>query len=141
MIAGNIKDMEYNIELLRKTAKEYGLEISEEKSKVLQVRGSEKPKTIGNFEVVKKVKYLGVLVGGYGRDIFKYERESIIEKAQKKAAQIKSYIKKSYDKTTVGKAVWKLQMIPALMYRKQVVILSKKVIQKLQTKETEFIDT
>ena len=84
---------------------------------------------------MKKVKYLGILVRGYGRDIFKYERESIIEKAQKKAAQIKSYIKKSYDKTTVGKAVWKLQMIPALMYGKQVVILSKKVIQKLQTIE------
>ena len=49
---------------------------------------------MGNFEVVKKVKYLGVLVGGYGRDIFKYERESVIEKAQKKAAQIKSYIKR-----------------------------------------------
>ena len=75
---------------MRKTAKEYGLEISEEKSKVIQIRGNEKPKTIGNFEVVKKVKYLGVLVGGYGRDIFKYERESIIEKAQKKAAQIKN---------------------------------------------------
>ena len=72
---------------------------------MIQIRGSEKPKTVGGFEVVKKVKYLGVLVGGYGRDIFKYERESVIEKAQKKAAQIKGYIKKSYDRTTVGKAV------------------------------------
>merc|ERR1711888_92038 len=104
------------------SARKYGLEISEEKSKVLQIRGKEKPKTVGNFEIVKKVKYLGVLVGGYGRDIFKYERERVIEKAQKKAAQIKSYIKKSYDKTTVGEAVWKLQMMPALMYRKQVII-------------------
>lgn len=77
------------------------------------------------------MKYLGVLVGGYGRDIFKYERESVIEKAQIKAAQIKAYIKESYDKTTIGKAIWKLQMIPAIMYGKQVVILSKKIIQKL----------
>ena len=131
LVAGSIKDMEHNIEILRNAARKYGLEISEEKSKVIQIRGKEKPKTIGNFEIVKKVKYLGVLVGGYGRDIFKYERESIIEKAQIKVAQIKSYIKKSYDKTTVGKAIWKLQMIPAIMYGKQVVILSKKVIQKL----------
>ena len=83
----------------------------------------------------KQIKYLGVMVGGYGRDIFKYERESVIEKAQKRAAQIKGYIKKSYDRTTVGKAIWKLQMIPALMYGKEVVILSKKVIEKLQAIE------
>ena len=105
LIAGSIENMETNIDLVRKTAKEYGLEISKEKSKVIQIRGSEKPKTIGGFEVVRKVKYLGVLLGGFGRDIFRYERESIIEKAQRKAAQIKSYIKKSYDITTVGKAI------------------------------------
>ena len=39
------------------------------------MRGTEKPRRIGGFEVVEKVKYLGVMVGGKGRDIFKYERE------------------------------------------------------------------
>jgi len=84
---------------------------------------------------VDRVKYLGVIVGGKGRDIFKYERESLIERAQKKAAMIKTYIKKSYDITSVGKAVWKLQAIPALMFGKQVVTVSKKLIDKLQTIE------
>ena len=56
----------------------------------------------------------------------------MIEKAQKKAATIKSYIKKSYDITSVGKAVWKLQAIPTLMFGKQRVTLSKKLIDKLQ---------
>ena len=79
---------------------------------------------------MKEVKYLGIKVGGRGRDIFKLEREDVIRKAQMKAAQIKLYNKKSYNKTTVGKAIWKLQMIPALMYGKQVIILPKKVIQK-----------
>ena len=46
-------------------------------------------------------------------------------------------MKKSYDITTVGKAVWKLQIIPALLYGKQVVILNKKLIDKLQTIENE----
>ena len=85
--------------------------------------------------MVSQVKYLGVIIGGFGRDIFRFERENLIAKAQKKAAQIKSYIKKSYDITMVGKAVWKLQMIPALLYGKQVVILNKKLIDKLQTIE------
>ena len=44
--------------------------------------------------MVDRVKYLGVIVGGRGRDIFQYEREDLIEKAQKKAAQIRRYIYK-----------------------------------------------
>ena len=56
LIAENIEDMEYNIELLRTKAREYGLEISREKSKVIKIRGNENPKEVGGFEVVKKVK-------------------------------------------------------------------------------------
>ena len=71
----------------------------------MQIRGKEKPKTVGNFEVVEEVKYLGVKVGGRGRNIFQNERKCILQKANMKAAQLISQIKKSYDKTTVGKAV------------------------------------
>ena len=126
LISSSIEDMEINIKILKDTASTYGLKVNQDKSKVLQVRGTERPRKVGGLEVVDRVKYLGVIVGGTGRDIFKYERESLIEKAQKKAATIKSYIKKSYDITSVGKAVWKLQAIPALMFGKQVVTLSKK---------------
>ena len=45
---------------------------------------------------------------------------------------MKMYIKKNYDITSVGKAVWKLQAIPALLFGKQVVTLPKKTIDKLQ---------
>ena len=108
--------MEHNINILKNSALQYGLEISEEKSKVLQVRGRERPEKVGNFEVVKEVKYLGVKVGGRGRNIFQKEKVEVIQKAQIKAAQIKSYIKKSYDKTSVGKAIWKLKVMSAVMY-------------------------
>ena len=43
--------------------------------------------------------------------------------------------KNSYDKTSVGKAIWKLQMMPSIMYGKQVITLPKHVIRKLQTIE------
>ena len=52
----------------------YGLKVNQEKSKILQVRGTEKPRRIGGLELVDRIKYLGVIVGGNGRDIFKYER-------------------------------------------------------------------
>ena len=45
---------------------------------------------------------------------------------------MKTYIKKSYDITSVGKAVWKQQAVPALLFGKQVVTLTKKIIDKLQ---------
>ena len=130
--------MEINIRILKDTAGTYGLKVNQEKSKILQVRGTERPRKVGGLEVVDRLKYLGVIVGGTGRDIFKYERESLVEKAQKKAAMIKTYIKKSYDITSVGKAVWKLQAIPALMFGKQVVTLSKKLIDKIQKIENNM---
>ena len=94
LIAGNKEDLEINIKILKETAGGYGLKVNQEKSKILQVRGTEKPRRIGGLELVDRIKYLGVIVGGNGRDIFKYERESLVERAQKKAAMIKTYIKK-----------------------------------------------
>ena len=74
LIAGKKEDLETNINILRNTTKEYGLEINRDKSKVIQIRGTESPRYIGGFEVVNQIKYLGVIVGGRGRDIFRYER-------------------------------------------------------------------
>ena len=84
LIAGNIKDMETNINILKNTAKGYGLRVNENKSKILQVRGTERARRIGGLEVVEKVRYLGVTLGGVGRDIFREERNNLIERAQKK---------------------------------------------------------
>ena len=53
LIANSIENMKRNIEILKVSAKEYGLEINEEKSKVLQIRGRNKPDKVGNFEVVE----------------------------------------------------------------------------------------
>ena len=84
MIAGSAEDLEHSINILRQSVLKYGLEISEEKSKVLQVRGREKPRKVGNFEVVEEVKYLGVKVGGRGRNIFQKEKKDMIKKPRSK---------------------------------------------------------
>ena len=94
LITGSTEDLEHNINILKQSALQYGLEICEEKSKVLQVRRKEKPRMVGNFEVVEEVKYLGVKVGGVGRNIYQREKKEVIQKAQVKAAQLMSYIKK-----------------------------------------------
>ena len=62
LIANSLENMKTNIEVLRTSARKYGLEINEGKSKIIQIRGTQHPKEICNFEVVKEVKYLGIKV-------------------------------------------------------------------------------
>ena len=62
--------------MLKEAAKKYGLEINQEKTKILRIRGEEEFKEIAGYEIVEQTKYLGVIVGGHGRDIFQYERKN-----------------------------------------------------------------
>ena len=55
-----------------------------------------------------------------------------LQKAIKKANKIISQIKKSYDKVTVGKAIWKLVMVTSLLFSKAVVVVAKSTITKVQ---------
>ena len=57
------------------------------------------------------------------------------KKANKKANEVISQIMKSYDKVTVGKAIWKLMMIPGIMFGKGVVVTAKSTIDKIQAVE------
>ena len=75
LIANSIENMKTNIEVLRNSAREYGLEINEGKSKIVQIR-SQKPKEICSFEVVNEVKYLGVKLGERVRNIFREEKRA-----------------------------------------------------------------
>ena len=84
LIAGSKRNMQTNIRILKNKALEYGLKMNDNKSKIIQVRGTEKTKKIEGLEVVETVKYLGVTLGGVGRDIFREERNNVIEKAQKR---------------------------------------------------------
>ena len=81
------------------------------------------------------MKYLGIIVGGRDQNIFGEEKKIWLHKAQVKYAQLISQIKKSYDKTTVGKVIWKQIMVTALLFVKAVVMAAKTTIKKVQTIE------
>ena len=68
--------MEKNVEVLKTAAIKYGLEVNEEKSKVIKIRGKEDVKEIAKFEVVKEIRYLGIKIGGSGRSIFEFEKKN-----------------------------------------------------------------
>ena len=71
------------MEILKTEAGKNGLELNKNKTKILIVRGPHVDK-IGEYEVVKEVKYLGIKMGGKGRNIFAAENSSWLEKAEKK---------------------------------------------------------
>merc|ERR1711913_174340 len=114
-----------------------GLEINLEKTKIMRVRGPEIGDRVGELEVVKETKYLGVLVGGRGRNIFEMENKKLIDKATDKVNALLAQIKKSADRVIVGKAIWKLMAIPALLFGRAVIPTSKYQIIRLQRLENK----
>ena len=126
LIASSIKDVEDNINALIESGSEYGLNLNKSKTKILQVRGTKDIKKIGEYSV--EVKYLGINIGGSGRDIFRAEKRIWLEKAKKKANEVIPQIKKSFDKVIVGKAIWKLMMVPGFLFGKAVLVTVKTTI-------------
>merc|ERR1711909_84703 len=125
------------LDILESTGKVNGLELSEKKTKILKIRGPGNKEMIGRFKVEKEARYLGIQVGGRGRNIFEAENKIWIQKAEKKSNAIISQIKKSADKVIVGKAIWKLMAIPAILFGRAVVTTTKGNIDKLQRIENK----
>ena len=103
----------------------------------MRIRGPGDSKKIGRFKVEKEVKYLGIYIGGKGRNIFHAENKIWLEKAEKRANIVMSQIKKSADRVIVGKAIWKMMAIAALMFGRSVVTSTKTNIEKLQRIENK----
>ena len=100
-------------------------------------RGPDVGDKMGKYNVVREAKYLGIQIGGRGRNIFEAENKKWIEKAEKKANALIGQIRKSADKIIVGKAIWKLMAIPAILFGRAVVTSSKNNIEKLQRLENK----
>ena len=54
----------------------FGLKLSKQKTKIIQVRGMKDIESIGEIAVEEEVKYLGIMIGGRGRNIFQAEKKT-----------------------------------------------------------------
>ena len=95
LVASSREDVEENIKILIESGSKYGLNLNKTKTKILHVRGTKDVKEIGGYTVEDEVQYLGVNLGGNGRDIFRAEKRVWIKKAKKKANYVISQIKKA----------------------------------------------
>ena len=105
IIAKNKPSLLRLLDVLEKTGGKNGLELSQEKTKIMRIRGPDVGDKIGKYDVVREVKYLGIQIGGRGRNIFEAENKKWIEKAEKKANALIGQIRKSADKIIVRKAI------------------------------------
>jgi len=96
IIARDEHSMEIALNVLESAGRENGLELSEEKT-ILRIRGPKIEGKIGKYKIENEAKYLGIQIGGKGRDIFQAENKLWIQKAEKKANELISQIKKSCD--------------------------------------------
>ena len=70
--------------------------------------------------MVEETTYLGITIGGKGRDIFEIENKKILDKANRKVNSIMSEVRRSADKALVGKAIWKQISIPSILFGRAV---------------------
>ena len=105
IIAKDVNSMKKALEVLEEAGKKNGLELSEEKTRILRIRGPKLEGKIGKYKIENEPKYLGIQVGGRGRNIFLADNKLWVQKARKKANEIISQIKKSCDMVIVGKAI------------------------------------
>ena len=125
------------MEVLKTAGRENGLELSEEKTRILKIRGPAIEGKIGKYKIEQEVNYLGIQIGGTGRNIFKAENKLLIQKMKKKANELIGQIKKICDLVIVGKAIWKLMAIPSILSSRAVITTSKTNIEKLQRIENK----
>ena len=50
----------------------------------MKIKGQEDDYRISDYEMVEETTYLGVTIGGRGRNIFEYENKKILDKVDRK---------------------------------------------------------
>merc|ERR1712179_804334 len=103
----------------------------------MKIKGPAIDEYVDDIEVVKETKYLGIKIGGGYRNIFERENKALFGKAETQVNMLLAKIKRSADKVIVGKAIWKLMAIPALLYGRAVVTITKEQVTKIQRLENK----
>ena len=105
LIAEDINTLKELLACLSRTGGRYGLQINEKKTKIMKVKGRDSLEGIEGYEIVTEAKYLGIVVGGRGRNIFEKENDDLLARAKKKVNTLMAEVRKSADKVIVGKAI------------------------------------
>ena len=133
-IAKTMEDAKKNLGIVSETSKVFGLHINKDKSNVLIYNNSEGIEDVDDIKVVHKIKYLGLMISD-GQDIFKDQKEEMINKASRYANLTYSVIAKSYNKMRMGKTFWKGVVLSSVLYGAGLMNTTAKELNRLQVVE------
>merc|ERR1711891_127091 len=102
LIADSLQNLKKLLDCLNKAGGEYGLQINREKTKIMKIRGQEDDYRLKDYEMMGETTYLGVTIGGKGRNIFEKKKKKILDKANRKVNTILSEVRKTAMKNGNG---------------------------------------
>merc|ERR1712121_280788 len=137
LIAEDLPTLKKLLDRLSRSGGEYGLQINEKKTKIMRIKGPKSKIQIEEYEEVTEATYLGVTIGGRFRNIFEKENKRILDEVDRKVNTIMAEVKKSADKTIVGKAIWKMVSIPSILFGRAVIPTSDTLIEGIQRRENK----
>ena len=137
LIAEDLPTLRKLLDRLSKSGGEFGLQINEKKTKIMRIKGPKSEEKIEKYEEVTEATYLGVTIGGRFRDIFEKENKKLLDEVDRKVNTIMAEVRKSADKTIVGKAIWKQVTIPSILFGRAVIPTSDTLIEGIQRRENK----
>ena len=84
LIARNLPELMELLKILEETGGKNGLMINKDKTKIMKIRGPDVEEIAGEYEIVKETKYLGIQIGGKGRNLFENENKKTLKKLKRK---------------------------------------------------------
>ena len=140
LLAHSIEEAKENLEIVTNVSREFGLEINREKSNIIIFRMKDQPENIASIDVVKRMKYLGIVVNNT-RNCFKFHKKEIIKKARKMANMTFSIIEKSSNKLMIGKTYRKSIALPTFLHGNNILNITIDEIKELQKIENSVYRT
>jgi hypothetical protein len=135
LIANGRRDLERMVDTLRGVSREVGLEMNEKKCLLMILNSKEQhQEMIGEIEVVRSIKYLGIDIDD-GRRYYAQHKKGKIEQARRMSLVTYSVIARCCNKLLIGKTFWKSVVLPSVLHGSAVVIWNKTELGKLQTIE------
>ena len=138
ILSGGIQEAKEMIKKVKDISSEYGLEVSQKKSKILIFNEKEKPERLENLKVVKEIKYLGVKVTDK-RKLYDEHKKEIIRRMQRMMNMTNCVIEKSVNRVMIGKTYWKSVVLPSVLYASAVIDFRKGEVEKMQRMENSVM--
>ena len=131
IMARSKNEVENLINKIETISLKYGLTLNHSKCSIMAVNEKDADDNIGNIEVVKQIKYLGVIVENK-RKMFQGHKMKSFDKGIQFGNQLYSILGNSYNRMLIGKTFYKGLVLPNILYGQDIIIYNKSELEQLQ---------